>query len=207
MARAEIGAELPTDYPHDFEFRMARRPTLDFMCTVAEMRIWPFALQRQMLASIAREVFGGGEVISVVKAIDLGAATYEATLGYVPELEEKSEETEKYNDELAKLLALRGLNEFIAIINMNESMLKDRLLFAAGRMEADAPNMNDVVSGVVESHLREPILQQYARFGAAAMRGLHIMLDRRIARNVAYVDEGVADPDNELSRLLKIQDM
>jgi hypothetical protein len=199
MARDVLGTELPTGYPREIEFNLRREETLENMHAVAEMRIWPFALQHKVLIGVGREVLGGGTTVSVVNAMDLGAATYEAVVGYLPDIADY--ETPSYDDAMAQMLAVRGINEFMAYVDMDEDALKDRLTYAARRMETDAPQLDGVVSGVVEKYLHESVLQQYASFGAAAMRGFHILLDRRIMRGDAYVDE--ADVDNELRQLIK----
>lgn len=201
MAKDVLGGELPADYPSKIEFDLRREATLESMHAAAEGHVWPFAMQHTALASIGREVLGEGTNVSVVSAMDLGVATYEAVIGHLPEVGDYDTLLNNYDSDMGRTLALRGINEFIAYVNMSEEVLRDRLMYAAKRMETDAPKLDGVVSGVAEKYFHEPVLQKFASFGAAAMRGLHILLDRRIMRGDAYVDE--VDFDNELWQLIQ----
>lgn len=86
-----------------------------------------------------------------------------------------------YASEKAQAAALQGAIEFGYYVDFDDEKMIDLFKRVRGRMEADAPHLTELVTEVTGHYFTQKGPQDLAIYGAAAMRGMDVLVKRRIA--------------------------
>ncbi len=163
--------ELPTDYPNDMILRMQNEDFLNKTRGLSSIAIPSFGIQKAALRAVAQESVGSPAVTS---ALTTGADIYMTTVGVITN-------PIPYCSDSAYATALRGAVEFGRFVATDDQKMVEKLREADGRMFADAPFLAEVIDEVTERYYpHNKGLHDLARYGAAAMRGMHILVNKRI---------------------------
>lgn len=162
--------ELPVDYPHDIALRLQDKRFLETTKNLSSTAIFPFGIQQTILREVVSETIDSP---GITTAVETGASIYTVAVGIMTN-------PDPYSTERAHGVALRGAFEFNRYIGLDETKLIDKFRQADARMFADAPLLAEVVDEVTGRYYHDKGMHDLARYGAAAMRGLHILVNKRL---------------------------
>lgn len=165
-----VAADLPDYFPSDLELRLQDSSTFELMHQMGEANNYLFALGHKTLRLTAEPSVDNDLLTSALLA---GVEAYEVVAATVV--------TDSYSGDTERPVVVASLYDFIGDIKKPEDFYA-KVDYAKERLEADAPRLTEVLHEVTSRRVHhDKVAEQFALRGAAAMRAMHIYVDRRIA--------------------------
>lgn len=156
----------------DLDVRLQSAHELERIHDESEQASYFYPIAHHAITSVAKECIDSP---GLVIATDLGVAAFEA-IGH------NVEPDRTYRNEADKVVVAVSAERFIGYVE-DADLYSRAMEEALGYMKADTPRLTETLTEILGRYVRyDPVSLRFALQGAAAIRGMQIFVDTRLAK-------------------------